>query len=41
MDIIIKKDANKTLYIDSNGKAFMIEVNDPAGGTIINVKQSE
>ena len=41
VDIIVKKDANKTLYIDSNGKAFMIEVNDPAGGTIINVKQSE
>ena len=41
VDIVVKKDANKTLYIDSNGKAFMIEINDPAGGTIINVKQSE
>jgi hypothetical protein len=41
VDIVVKKDSNKTLYIDSNGKAFMVEVNDPAGGTIINVKQSE
>lgn len=41
VDIVVKKDSNKTIYIDSNGKSFMIEVNDPAGGTIINVKQSE
>ena len=41
VDIVIKKDSNKTLFIDSNGKSFLIEVNEPAGGTIINVKQSE
>lgn len=41
VDIVVKKDSNKTLYIDSNGKSFLIEVNDPAGGTIINVKQSD
>ena len=41
VDIVVKKDSNKTIYIDSNGKSFMIEVNDPAGGTIINVKQSD
>lgn len=41
VDIIVKKDSNKTLYIDSNGKAFLIELNEPAGGTIINVKQSD
>ena len=41
VDIVVKKDSNKTLFIDSNGKAFLIELNEPAGGTIINVKQSE
>jgi hypothetical protein len=41
VDIVVKKDSNKTLYIDSNGKSFLIEINDPAGGTIINVKQSD
>ena len=41
VDIIVKKDSNKTLFIDSNGKSFLIEINEPAGGTIINVKQSE
>jgi Uncharacterized protein conserved in bacteria len=41
VDIVIKKDSNKTLFIDSNGKSFLIEINEPAGGTIINVKQSE
>lgn len=41
VDVVIKRDSNKTLYIDSNGKSFLIEVNDPAGGTIINVKQSD
>jgi hypothetical protein len=41
VDVRFKKDENKTLYIDSNGKSFLIEINDPAGGTIINVKQSE
>ena len=41
VDIVVKKDSNKTLIIDSNGKSFLIEVNEPAGGTIINVKQSE
>ena len=41
VDVRFKKDENKTLYIDSNGKAFLIEINDPAGGTIINVKQGE
>jgi hypothetical protein len=41
VDIVVKKDSNKTLYIDSNGKSFLIEINEPAGGTIINVKQSE
>lgn len=41
VDIVVKKDSNKTLFIDSNGKSFVVEVNEPAGGTIINVKQSE
>jgi hypothetical protein len=41
IDIVVKKDSNKTLNLDSNGKSFLIQVNDPAGGTIINVKQSE
>ena len=41
VDISVKKDSNKTLYIDSNGKSFLIEINDATGGTIINVKQSD
>ena len=41
VDIVVKKDSNKTIFIDSNGKSFLIEINEPAGGTIINVKQSE
>jgi hypothetical protein len=41
VDIRFKKDENKNLFINSNGKSFLIEINDPAGGTIINVKQSE
>lgn len=41
VDVRFKKDENKTLYIDSSGKSFLIEINNPAGGTIINVKQSE
>lgn len=41
VDIVVKKDSNKTIFIDSNGKSFLIELNEPAGGTIINVKQSE
>ena len=41
IDVRFKKDENKNLFIDSNGKSFLIEINDPAGGTIINVKQSE
>ena len=41
VDIVVKKDSNKTLFIDSNGKSFLIEINEPAGGSIINVKQSE
>jgi hypothetical protein len=41
VDIVVKKDSNKTLFIDSNGKSFLIEINQPAGGTIINVRQSE
>jgi hypothetical protein len=41
VDIVVKKDSNKTLFIDSNGKSFLIEINEPAGGTIINVKQSD
>jgi hypothetical protein len=41
VDIVVKKDSNKTLFIDSNGKSFLIEINEPVGGTIINVKQSE
>lgn len=41
VDVRFKKDENKTLYIDSNGKSFLVEINDPAGGTIINVKQGE
>ena len=41
VDIVVKKDSNKTLFIDSNGKSFLVEINEPAGGTIINVKQSD
>lgn len=41
VDVRFKKDEGKTLYIDSNGKSFLIEINDPAGGSIINVKQGD
>jgi hypothetical protein len=41
VDIVVKKDSNKTLFIDSNGKSFLVEINEPSGGTIINVKQSD
>jgi hypothetical protein len=41
VDFVVQKDVGKSLYIDSNGKAFLIEINEPAGGTIINVKQTE
>ena len=41
VDVVFKKDANKKLSIDSNGKSFLVEINDAAEGTIINVKQSE
>ena len=41
VDIVVKKDSNKTIFIDSNGKSFLVELNEPAGGTIINVKQGE
>lgn len=41
VDVVVKKDSSKTLFIDSNGKSLLIEVNDPTGGTIINVKQSD
>ena len=41
VDVRFKKDENKNLLINSNGKSFLIEINDPAGGTIINVKQGD
>jgi len=40
VDFRFKADVGKSLYID-NGKSYLIEINDPAGGTKINVKQSD
>ena len=40
VDFRFKSDVGKSLYID-NGKPYLIEINDPAGGTKINVKQSD
>ena len=39
-DIKVNKDEGKTIIINTNGKPFLIEVNDPAGGTKININQS-
>ena len=39
-DIKVNKDEGKTILININGKPFLIEVNDPAGGTKININQS-
>lgn len=39
-DFTFKKDAGKTLIINSNGKSYLVEINDPAGGTKITVNQS-
>lgn len=39
-DFTFKKDVGKTLIINSNGKSFLVEVNDPAGATKITVNQS-
>jgi hypothetical protein len=41
VDFTFKKDVGKTLSIDSNGKSYLIELNEPAGGTKIFVKQSD
>ena len=40
VDFRFKSDVGKTLYIDG-GKPYLIEINDPAGGTKINVKQGD
>ena len=39
-DFTFKKDVGKTLLINSSGKSYLIEINDPAGGTKITVNQS-
>lgn len=39
-DVRFNKDDGKTLLINSNGKSYLIEVNDPAGGAKININQS-
>ena len=39
-DFTFKKDVGKTLIINSNGKSYLVEINDPAGGTKITVNQS-
>ena len=39
-DVKFNKDEGKTLLINSNGKSFLIELNDPAGGTKITINQS-
>jgi hypothetical protein len=41
VDVRFQKSEGKTLYIDSNGKSYLIEINDPAGATKINIKQSD
>lgn len=40
VDFKFKADVGKSLYID-NGKSYLIEINDPAGGTKINIKQGD
>ena len=39
-DLTFKKDVGKTLIINSNGKSYLVEINDPAGGTKITINQS-
>mgnify|MGYP003336622697 FL=1 len=39
-DVKVNKDEGKTILININGKPFLVEVNDPAGGTKININQS-
>jgi hypothetical protein len=41
VDVRFQKDEGKTLLIDSNGKSFLIEINDPAGGSRISVIQGD
>lgn len=41
VDVRFQKDEGKTLLINSNGKSFLIEINDPAGGTRISVLQGD
>lgn len=40
VDVRFQKTEGKTLYIDSNGKSYLIEINDPSGGTKINIIQN-
>lgn len=40
VDFTFKKDVGKSLLINSNGKQYLIEVNDPVGGTKITVNQA-
>ena len=39
-DFTFKKDVGKSLLINSNGKSYLVEINDPAGATKITVNQS-
>jgi len=41
VDVRFQKEEGKTLFIDSNGKSFLIEINDPAGGSRISVIQGD
>ena len=41
VDVRFQKEEGKTLFIDSNGKSFLVEINDPAGGSRISVIQGD
>lgn len=39
-DVVVKKDAGKTIVLNINNKPFLIEMNDPVGGSTIIINQS-
>lgn len=41
VDVRFQKTENKTLYISSSGKSYLVEINDPAGSTKVSVIQSD
>ena len=41
VDFSFQKESGKTLYIDSNGKAYILEINDPSGGSVISITQGD